>query len=366
MTEPRRPARRRALLAFAAVAALFLGLFAPPALAQDAEDEPTRAPELLLVDDGNNSGVILRTDGQPTKVDIMFDGVEAASGSPRWHSVTPVGHRHGDGDHHRQQRRDRARCSSTPGRLRGPHLHQLGAGDDEEITVWTTGGVARLRVGLNTAHDRTDEHRRGASSPPPDSNKLYDAIRSCRRRPRRTAGGGATQVIVFAGSIDAGSIATAAEARGAVLDGGGIRLRRRPRRPRGSQRDRLAPMRTARRPRPTAVRSPPPRDPRRDRGLRRIRCPRSSTTRGTCRFTASDQIADNNQLERDDQRHCHPGVLHRQLDGATAGSRARAPFSQPSRGGIPGLALPAGRHRPSRSASCSVRHGRRPRRLRGS
>ena len=139
MTDADRSARRRALLAFAAVAALFVGQFAPPAFAQESEDEPTRAPELLLVDDGEPSGVIVRTDGQPTKVAISLDGTETATGSPR--SLGAVGI-----DTETVLVVDNgAETGDVLADLVAAAVDYVNAAPaSEDIAIWTTGGTPRL------------------------------------------------------------------------------------------------------------------------------------------------------------------------------------------------------------------------------
>ncbi len=84
----------------------------------------------------------------------------------------------------------------------------------EEISVWTTGGGARVRVGLNNEHERTleilnnIETASGASS-------LYDGIRGAALDLEQSVSG-ATNLVVLAGSPDGGSTTDARVSRGAV------------------------------------------------------------------------------------------------------------------------------------------------------
>ena len=88
------------------------------------------------------------------------------------------------------------------------------AGENEDISVWTSGGVSRLRVGLNNDHDRTSEIVSGIVTAA-GTSILYDSIRDAAMELTGT-GAGATNIIAFVGAIDGGSLATVGEARGAV------------------------------------------------------------------------------------------------------------------------------------------------------
>ena len=210
MTDADRSARRRALLAFAAFAALFVGLFAPPAFAQESEDEPARAPELLLVDDGEPSGVIVRTDGQPSKVAISLDGSETATGSPRslgavgidTQTVLVVDNGAETGD-------------VLPDLVAAAVDYANSAPASEDIAIWTTGGTPRLRVGLSNEHARTVAVLQSLV-PSSGPNHLWDGIRGAALELEDVTPG-AANVVVFAGSSDNDSVSTPAEARAAVL-----------------------------------------------------------------------------------------------------------------------------------------------------
>jgi tight adherence protein B len=89
-----------------------------------------------------------------------------------------------------------------------------GAGDGEQIQIWTTGGAPRLRVGLNSDHDRTESIVDGIVSAA-GASLLYDSVRGAALELDGT-GPGTTNVIVLSGAIDGGSVSTAGEARGAV------------------------------------------------------------------------------------------------------------------------------------------------------
>ena len=92
------------------------------------------------------------------------------------------------------------------------------APDTEGISVWTTGGGAKLRAAASADHARVDAVLSNIVTAA-GTNHMWDAVR----------GGvldfvdpsvGATNVLLFDGSPDSGSVSTSTEARGAVMEAG--------------------------------------------------------------------------------------------------------------------------------------------------
>ena len=213
MTHAHSLRRRRALLAFAAVTTLVLGVFgAPMALAQDDEPEAEAAvePTLLFIDSGEDAAFGIRTGSQPSQVTAKVNGVDVEVGSPRSYGAAGID--------------TETVLVIDNGAEASEHLSDFitaavdyvaAAPASEDIAVWTTGGTPRLRVGLNNSHDRTIEILENivtASGP----SLLWDGIRGAALEFDETTPG-AANVVVFAGSSDTTSATTPAVARAAVL-----------------------------------------------------------------------------------------------------------------------------------------------------
>ena len=203
--------RSRALAALLAGVLLIAGVFqvSVAAAQDDSEATPTAPPELLLVDTVGDPYVIVRSAAEPTEVAISVSGSEAEvddaiaiadSGLPIQTAIVI----------------DNSAAAEThlDAFLSAATAYVERAGADEQIQVWTTGGAPRLRVGLNADHERTagiiDSVVTAAGA-----SHLYDSVRGAALELDGT-GPGTTNVIVFAGAIDGGSVATASETRGAV------------------------------------------------------------------------------------------------------------------------------------------------------
>ncbi|MEQ8842646.1 MAG: type II secretion system F family protein [Acidimicrobiales bacterium] len=205
--------RSRGVAALLTVVLLLAGLLqvSIAAAQDDTEAAPVTPPELLLVDtvDLDGSYVLVRSGEAPTEVGVKIGGQDAETSAPRAIAQTTlpiqtaiVIDNSGASDEY------------LPSFLEAASAYIANAGENEEIQVWTSGGAPRLRVGLNNDHERTggivDSIVTAAGG-----SLLYDSIRGAALELEGT-GPGTTNVIVFAGAIDGGSVATASGARGAV------------------------------------------------------------------------------------------------------------------------------------------------------
>lgn len=175
----------------------------------DTEAVPTAPPELLLIDTVGDPYVIVRSGTEPAELGLTVGGTDAEIDSPVAiaDSGLPI----------------QTAIVIDNSAAAEPHLESFlaaagayirGAGDNEQIQVWTTGGAPRLRVGLNDDHDRTASIVDGVVSAA-GASLLYDSVRSAALELDGT-GPGTTNMIVFAGAVDGGSVSSASEARGAV------------------------------------------------------------------------------------------------------------------------------------------------------
>ncbi len=210
MTGPASAARRRGLVGlFVAVLLLVAATAAPAAFAQEEVPAAT-PPELLMVDATGEPFLVVRTPEPPSKIDITVDGlpvqasnpISVAASSLDVQTILVI-----DNSAESSEFLDSFIASASDYVRRAP--------SSEQIAVWTTGGGARLRVGLNTEHDRTQEIVENIVTAS-GANHLWDSVR----------GGvldfvdsvpGATNVIVLTANVDDGSVSSAAESRGAVL-----------------------------------------------------------------------------------------------------------------------------------------------------
>ncbi len=208
-TRSRSRVSRSAAALLAGVLLLAAALQVSVAAAQETEEAPVVPPELLLIDAGDDAYVLVRAAEAPTQVEIAIAGEAAETGAPVaiGRSSLPI----------------RTTVVIDNSAASSDHLESFvfaaqayidNAGDNEEISVWTSGGAGRLRVGLNNEHERTSEIV-GSIVTAAGASMLYDSIRDAAQE-LDGSGAGATNVIVFAGAIDGGSSATAGEARGAV------------------------------------------------------------------------------------------------------------------------------------------------------
>ena len=204
--------RRRSASAFLVSFACLFAAFASPAFAQSGSDagEGDQPPELLLVDAVGDPFAIVRSATVPTRVEIAIDGVPAEVGSPIpvAESALPIQTAIViDNSAESAEFLDAFKAAAT--------AYLQSAPASELIEVWTTGGTARVRVGLNRAHDRSAVIVEGILAAS-GGNMLWDGIRGAQLE-FEDAVAGATNVIVFTGNVDGGSATTAAQARGAVL-----------------------------------------------------------------------------------------------------------------------------------------------------
>lgn len=203
--------RTRGVAALLATVLLLAGLLqVSVAAAQDDEETtPTAPPELLLIDTTDDSFVIVRSGAAPEEISISVGGNEAVTSAP-------IAIADSDAPIHTAIVLDNSAASEQylESFISAVSTYISGAGENEQIEIWTTGGTSRLRVGLNGEHARTGDivdsvvTAAGASF-------LFDSIRGAALNLEGT-GPGTTNMIVFAGAIDGGSSSTAGEARGAV------------------------------------------------------------------------------------------------------------------------------------------------------
>lgn len=212
MIDARSMHRRRSASAFLVSFACLFAAFTSPAFAQSGSDagEGDQPPELLLVDAVGDPFAIVRSATVPTRVEIATDGVPAEVGSPIpvAQSALPIQTAIViDNSAESAEFLDAFKAAAT--------AYLQSAPASELIEVWTTGGTARVRVGLNRAHDRSAVIVEGILAAS-GGNMLWDGIRGAQLE-FEDAVAGATNVIVFTGNVDGGSATTAAQARGAVL-----------------------------------------------------------------------------------------------------------------------------------------------------
>jgi tight adherence protein B len=206
--------RRRGAAALLASLMLLLAAVATPAFAQEAEGDEaatTPPPELLLVDATADPFGVIRTAAEPEGVEIAIDGVAVETGAPLavaasdlpLQTVIVID--------------NSAESSEFLDAFKTAAIDYLRAAPrSEQIEVWTTGGTARLRVGFNSEHDRSElvvDNIVSASG----GNQLWDGVRGGVLNFEAPVAG-ATNVLIFTGNSDAGSTTTAAQARGSVLD----------------------------------------------------------------------------------------------------------------------------------------------------
>lgn len=202
--------RTRAVAALLAGVLLVAGVLqVSVAAAQDDTEAAPAPPELLLVNTVGDPYVIVRSGSEPSEVTISVGDTEAdsdaaiaiASSDLPIQTAIVIDN-------------SAAAEAHLDSFVSAAAAYVRGAGDNEQIQVWTTGGVPRLRVGLNAEHDRTEGIVDGIVTAA-GASLLYDAVRNAALELDGT-GPGTTNVIVFAGAIDGGSVSTAGEARGAV------------------------------------------------------------------------------------------------------------------------------------------------------
>jgi tight adherence protein B len=203
------PKRLRIGATAALLAALSVILVAP-AIAQEAEEPATSPPELLAVDAGDESYVLIRSAERPSNVEVSVNGTPASVSNPIPLARSSLGAETIlviDNSVRAEDLLDEFISAATDYVRRAP--------DREQIGVYTTGGGANLRIGLSSSHDRTIEAIQGivASN---DEGKLWDGVRGAALD-LKNGDGGRTNLIMFIGSGDGGSLTSVATARGAVL-----------------------------------------------------------------------------------------------------------------------------------------------------
>ncbi len=195
---------------FVAVLMFVAALAAPAALAQESDAPPAAPPELLMVDATGEPFLVIRTPAEPSKVDVAIDGfvvdasnpVAVSSSSLDVQTVLVI-----DNSAESAEFLDAFLAAASDYVRRAP--------DSEQIAVWTTGGTAALRVGLNNDHDRTQDIVENIVSAT-GSNHLWDGVRGGTLDFENPVAG-AANVVIFTGNVDASSTTSAAEARGSVL-----------------------------------------------------------------------------------------------------------------------------------------------------
>ncbi len=216
---PRTAARRRARgLKVAGVASILLAIaaflgFGQAAFAQDPPLTPVvEGPEVTLmsIDAVDDPVVILRKATRPADVEILV-AAEPATVS----SIVPAA----DSERGTQTVLVIDNGAAAAGVLDSfiaaarDYVNSAPAG--EQISIWSTGGTARLRAGMTDDRARLDAIVSNLVSAS-GTNHMWDAIRGATIELEDTAVG-FTNVIVFAGSPDTESVTSSTEARGAVL-----------------------------------------------------------------------------------------------------------------------------------------------------
>jgi tight adherence protein B len=181
------------------------------AAAQDDADAPASPPELMAIDAGEDPYLLLRAATEPTDVQVVIAGEEARTTAPV--GVASTGIPITTAIVIDNSSAAEADLSSF---LAAATDYVDRASPNEQISVWTSGGAPRLRVGLNSNHDRTaeivDEIVAAAGG-----NLIYDAVRSAALDlGLEDTVPGATNLFVLSGSVDGGSVASLTEARGAT------------------------------------------------------------------------------------------------------------------------------------------------------
>jgi len=202
---------RKWLSGMGAATLLLLGAVAGPALAQESDAaDPGFSPVLLMVDATGEPFLVLRSESEPAKVDIAVDGVGVSSVSPVALSDSSLDVQTSiviDNSAESSEFLDSFISATTDYLRRAPA--------NEKISVWTTGGAARLRIGLNTDRERTIGLVEGLVTAS-GANLLWDGVRGAVQEFEAPVPG-AANLIVFTGNVDAGSVSSPGEARGAVL-----------------------------------------------------------------------------------------------------------------------------------------------------
>jgi tight adherence protein B len=190
-------------------AALSVMLVAPAVSAQEADDQGA-PPLLLAIDATDDSYVLVRTAEPPTDVAITIAGapVVMSPAIPIGRSTLGI---------------DTMLVIDNSVRVDDLLEHLVAAAVDyvqrapagENIGVYTTGGAALLRIGLNDNHERTVEAIQAIVTSN-DESRLWDGIRGAALE-LRAGEAGRTNMVVFVGSADGGSTSTISGSRGAVL-----------------------------------------------------------------------------------------------------------------------------------------------------
>ncbi|MEM9200640.1 MAG: type II secretion system F family protein [Actinomycetota bacterium] len=211
MTDRFAPRRRRGAGAVLLSILVFLAALATPALSQEDDGSaPVKPPELVLIDATDDPFMVVRTGAAPSSVQVTTNGLPAEVGTPVAVSQSNLPVQTAiviDNSSESSEWLDAFKQVADE--------YLAAAPANEDITVWTTGGTARMRVGLNTDHDRNALIVDGILSAS-GSNHLWDGVRGA------TLGfedpvAGATNVLILTANIDAGSTSTDVLARGAAL-----------------------------------------------------------------------------------------------------------------------------------------------------
>jgi len=183
------------------------------AFAQDAVTPAGPDTHLLSIENATGASVIVRTPSRPSNVAITVGETPATVGS-----ITSVA------SNGRQIQttividNGAEAAEFLDSFIAASRSYVADAPDTEGISVWTTGGGAKLRAAASADHARVDAVLSNLVTAT-GTNHMWDAVR----------GGvldfvepsvGAANVILFAGSPDSESVSTSTEARGAVMEAG--------------------------------------------------------------------------------------------------------------------------------------------------
>ena len=185
-------------------------LLIAPALGQETTETPADPPHLFAIEAGDDSYVLLRAGERPADVTVTVGGEPAQVSA-----AVPIGRSALDvqtmividNSVHVDELLDDFLAAAADYVSRAP--------TNESIGVYTTGGGARLRIGLNSNHDRTTEAIEGIVAST-DASRLWDGVRGAALE-LGSGDAGRTNLIVFVGSADAGSASSVAATRGSVL-----------------------------------------------------------------------------------------------------------------------------------------------------
>ena len=204
---------RRGAVGFIGALLAVVAVAATPAVAQGtaADGDVASVPELLLVDATADPFIVIRTAQKPDQIDIVTGGLPAATDRTVPIAETALSLQTVlviDNSAESSEYLDAFKSAARDYLSRAPST--------EDIEIWTTGGTARMRAAFSDDHERNQLVVDGISSAS-GTNHLWDGVRGGALKFEDSVAG-ATNVVILTANVDAGSAASAALARGTVLD----------------------------------------------------------------------------------------------------------------------------------------------------